>query len=62
MIAETLERIAHWRRRERLAVEMQRMGANVTTTPEYCRGRRRALVVEALEMRRLARRFREGRC
>ena len=62
MIAETLERIAHWRRRERLAVEMQRMGANVTTTPEYCRGRRRALVLEALEMRRFARRFREGRC
>lgn len=62
MIASTLERIAHWRRRERLAVEMQRMGANVTSTPEYCRGRRRALVVEALEMRRLARRFREGRC
>ena len=62
MIEDTLLRIAHWRRRERLAVEMQRMGANVTTTPEYCRGRRRALVVEALEMRRLARRFREGQC
>lgn len=62
MIAETLERIAHWRRRERLAVEMQRMGANVTTTPEYARGRRRALVVEALEMRRMLRRIREGRC
>ena len=62
MISETLERIAHWRRRERLAVEMTHMGTNVTTTPEYCRGRRRALVVEALEMRRLARRFREGQC
>ena len=62
MIAETLERIAHWRRRERLAVEMTKMGANVMTTPEMARMRRRALVLEALEMRRFARRFREGRC
>jgi len=53
MIEETLLRIAHWRRRERLAVEMQRMGAKVTTTPEMARMRRRALVMEALEMRRL---------
>ena len=62
MISETLERIAHWRRRERLAVEMTRMGANVTTTPEMARMRRRALVVEALEMRRMLRRIREGQC
>jgi len=53
MIEETLLRIAHWRRRERLAVEMQRMGAKVTTTPEMARMRRRALVMEALEMRGL---------
>lgn len=62
MISETLERITHWRRRERLAVEMTRMGARVTTTPEMARMRRRALVLEALEMRRTLRRIREGRC
>lgn len=55
MIRSTLDRIATWRRRERLAVEMQRMGARVTLTPEEARMRRRALVIEVLEMRRLRR-------
>ena len=55
MIRPTLDRIATWRRRERLAVEMQRQGARISLTPEMARLRRRALVVEALEMRRIRR-------
>jgi len=53
MIRPTLDRIATWRRRERLAVEMVAMGAKVSLTPEMARMRRRALVLEALEMRRI---------
>lgn len=53
MIRTTLDRIATWRRRERLAVEMQRMGARVTLTSEEARWRRRTLVIEAIEMRKL---------
>lgn len=53
MIRSTLDRIATWRRRERLAVEMTAMGARVSLTPEEARLHRRALVLEALEIRRM---------
>jgi len=55
MIRATLDRIATWRTRERLAVEMIRQGARVSLTPEMARLRRRALVIEALEMRGIIR-------
>lgn len=61
MIRPTLDRIATWRRRERLAVEMLAIGAKVSLTPEEARLHRRALVIQALEMRRMIHGFRGAR-
>jgi len=53
MIAHTLALVRRWRMIERQAVQLTRNGMAPVTTPEAARMRRRALVIEALELRAL---------
>jgi len=56
MIAHALAIIRRWRLIERIAVTMTRNGMSPVTTPEAARMRRRALVIEALDLRAMRRR------
>ena len=55
MIRATLDKCRRWRTIERSAVLLMRKGLTGGITPEMARLRRRALVIEAMEIRRLRR-------